>query len=258
AGAATRPFAGNSIEYGVRLLPGSVLRVCDDWPEGDAYAGVAAVLRRQRLHFRDARLHGSQRLAPGGVDVAVLRRHLSGRAGSAAEVDRHVWLLHRLHVGVATLEAVELAGVIERLRARPHASQHLDVLVRAAVARIMVQEVTVAALLGVAAAGDHVQGNAAAGRVVQGRNRPRGEGGEHKAGPVGDEEPQAPRLVCSVLRDEKPSRRGGGVADECPVEAGVLMGPGELGYPGQVHGAADDVYGGAGAALALRPDHADD
>src|SRR5690606_21018042 len=71
---------------------------------------------------------------------------------------------------VGTLEAVELALVVERLLRAQRAPQHVDELARAAVAVALLAEVAVAALIGLTASGDVVDRDAPpAGEVVEGR-----------------------------------------------------------------------------------------
>ena len=104
--------------------------------------------RRTRPADRfDAFSHPGQRFAPERVDVRVLSADRHGRAGRAPEIERYVRLLERLDLAVCASEAVELAFVVERFLAGPDAPQHIHVFTGAAVAGVVVLEVTVAPLI---------------------------------------------------------------------------------------------------------------
>jgi hypothetical protein len=88
----------------------------------------------------------------------------------AAEIDRHVRLLVRLHFRVALPEAIVRAVVIERLRLGPDAAQDAEIFVGARIACVVVEEIAVALLLAVGAARDEVHGEAAAAELVERRD----------------------------------------------------------------------------------------
>jgi len=206
----------------------------------------------------DAPLDGGKRLAPECVHVAVLGGHRGGRARRAAEVERDGAGLERLDLRERLGEPVELARVIERLGRRPHAAQHVQIFVGAAIARVVVEPVAVTRLLGIAAARDDVQSDATVRHVVQRGRSACGQRGRHEAGPVRDEVAQPLGVRGSIPRHRKPLGRRRGVPDEHAVEAGLLVSLGEGAQPLRVDGAADHVHGRAVRPLRLHPDHADD
>ena len=194
---------------------------------------------------------------PHHVDVAVLDADSEGDLGGAAEEDRDAAGLHGRDVGVGRLEVVELAVVVERGLAAQHAPHHVEVLAGAAVAGVVVAVVAVAALFGVAAAGDDVDGDAAAGEVVERGELAGGEGRRDEAGPVGDQELDPLRAGGGGLRHVQPVGRGRGVADQHLVEVRLLVGAGELAEVVAVDAAPDD----ARRRIPLRrldPDHPDE
>ena len=99
----------------------------------------------------------------------------------AAEVDGDMRLLHGFHFGEALFEAIVLAVVIEGFGLGPDAAQDVQVFVGAGIAFVMRQVVAVAALFGVVATGDDVDGEATARIVVEGCQLARGERGGDEA-----------------------------------------------------------------------------
>ena len=73
-----------------------------------------------------------------------------------------------------TAHLVELAREVEAALARPGQLHHLEIFGGAAIALFLQREVAVAMLLGIARAGNHVQGDAALGEMVEGRDLARG------------------------------------------------------------------------------------
>src|SRR5207245_7793618 len=128
----------------------------------------------------------------------------------------------------------------------------------AAIARVVVEPVAVTRLLGIAAARDDVQRDAAVRHVVQRGRGACGQRGRHEAGPVRDEVAQALGLRGRVARHRESLGRRRGVPHEHAVEAGLLVSLGEGAQPLRVDGAADHVHGRAVRTLRLHPDHADD
>jgi hypothetical protein len=79
--------------------------------------------------------------------------------------------------------------VIERLGRRPHAAQHVQVFVGAAIARVVVEPVAVPRLLGIAATRDDVQRKpTTAHQVIEAHRLTGGEAGRDKAGAVREQE----------------------------------------------------------------------
>ena len=88
---------------------------------------------------------------------------------------------------VRASKLIELAVVVERRGPRPRFAHDVEVLVGAAVARVVVEEVAVALLLGVVAAGDDVDGYATVAELVQRGRLARGQRRRDEAGPVRDQ-----------------------------------------------------------------------
>src|SRR5205814_8701538 len=133
--------------------------------------------------------------------VAVLDADDRRRAGGAAEVEGDRRLLQRLDVRERALDPIELPGEIERLLRGPHTAHDLQIFVGAPVAGVVVEPVAVARLLAVAAAGDDVQGQAAAGEVIERRRLPRGQRGRDEAGPMCEEIGEARGDAGRVYRE---------------------------------------------------------
>src|SRR5207249_7687871 len=167
-------------------------------------------------------------------------------------------LLQRLDVRERALDPIELPGEIERLLRGPHTAHDLQIFVGAPVAGVMVEPVAVARLLAVAAAGDDVQGQAAAGEVIERRRLPRGQRGRDEAGPMREEIGEALGDGGRVSRDQEAIGRRGGVADQDTIEAGAFVRLREVARPLAVDGAADDVHGRAVGALGPNADHSDE
>jgi hypothetical protein len=81
-------------------------------------------------------------------------------------------LLQRFDFGVEVLDLVMRPGVVERRRSGPGFDEHIQVVVGAGVALVLVDVVAVAPLLGVVAAGDDVHRHAPVREVVQSGQRP--------------------------------------------------------------------------------------
>ncbi len=137
-------------------------------------------------------------------------------------------LLQRMHIGRGALHAIELACEIERFRAGPGELHQLEIFGGAAIALDLRAEVAVALLLLVGLAGDDVDCEPAVGEMIEGRDLARHQGGRDEARPVRDQIAELARVVGGVQRDKESFGRGGGVADERQVEAGLVMGAGEL------------------------------
>ena len=145
------------------------------------------------------------------------------------------------HAGERAPHGVELAVDVERLGRRPRAAHDVEVLVGAPVAGRLVEEVAVAGLLLVAAAGDDVHRQATARELVErgqlaGRHRRR-----HEARAMGEQHAEALGRLQHPRRHDEAVRGEGEVADQHPVEAGVLVRPGEA--DGEV-GIDDRTVGG--------------
>jgi len=114
------------------------------------------------------------------------------------------------------------AVVAERAVLGPGPDQHVEVLVGAVVALVLVEPVAVAALLDVTAAADHVHRHPAAGEVVQGGEAPGRQRGRDEPRPVRDQESEPLTVRRRVGRDLQPIRSARTVPDQHLVEAGLL------------------------------------
>ena len=166
-------------------------------------------------------------------------------------------LLERLDVRLGAAHLVELAAEVEALGRRPGELHHLDVLGGAAIAFLLGREIAVAFLLGVAGAGDDVDGDAALGQMVEGGDLAGGQGRRHEARAMGDQEAQPLGVVGGVLRHQEALGRRGRVADQRQVEARLVVGLGVGLQIGRRDAALDDVDGGL-AAGRRHADHPDD
>ena len=121
----------------------------------------------------------------------------------------------------------------------------------------MIGEVTVPFLVQLITAGDVVDGDPAApGELVQGGQLPRHQCRGGEPGAVRDEHFQRRGRVEHVGGHGEAVRAGGAVADQHPVETGLLV---RLGEAGQVAGVDDRALeGAAGFGDLLGPHHAND
>ena len=161
-----------------------------------------------------------------------------------------------MDVGLRAAHLVELAREVEAPLARPGELHHLEIFGGAAVALLLEREVAVAMLLGIARPGDDVQGDAALGEMVEGRDLARRQGRRDEARPVRDQEAQPLGVVGRILRDQEALGRRRGVADQRQVEARLVM---RLGVRLEVRRrdpALDDMDRGL-AARRRHADHAD-
>ena len=138
-------------------------------------------------------------------------------------------LLRAAHRRGGALEAVELAA---RGRPGPRAVQiarsTCEVLVGAAVARVVVAVVAVAPLIGVAAARDHVHREPAARELVERGELARRHRRRDEARPVGEQDAEALGVSERVGGDDEAVGGVRVVADQHPVEAGLLVHAREL------------------------------
>ena len=152
-------------------LPGLLLRGAEDRAEGDADPGHRrpAAARGPRAPRRSAR-----RSRPAARPTARRRRRASRRPGRPPPTNRRsrsgcVAAAPAAETAFTSSDVVELAPVVEGLRGRPGAHHDLEVLVGAPVALLLVEVVAVVGLLGLAAAGDDVDGDVPAREPAQPR-----------------------------------------------------------------------------------------
>src|SRR5581483_7076875 len=96
-----------------------------------------------------------------------------GGVRSTTKVNGNMRLLRRADLGERFLHLVETACEIERPFCSPRATDNLQVFIRACVALIMSEPITVAALLVIGAAGNDVQPEAAIGQGIERCRGPR-------------------------------------------------------------------------------------
>ncbi len=244
-------------EDAVGALPGQFLGRAEDRPEAHADAGGVGAARRLGggVDRVDLLLRLRQRLAPQGVGVGVLAADPVGGGRGAAEVEPDPRTLRGADLGVEVLDLVVAALVGKRLLRGPGLLEDVQVLVGAVVALVLGQVVPVAALLGVAAAGDDVHRDPAAGELVQGGERAGRQRRRDESGAVRDQEAEALGVRGGVGGDLGAVGPGRAVADEHPVEPGVLVRPGEAPH---VVGVDDRACGQPDLRLVLGADHADE
>ena len=127
------------------------------------------------------------------------RAHLQRAFRRAAEEQRRAGLLKRLDVGIAALDAVEFALVVERAVADPEFPQYVQIFAGAAVAVVLGQEVALAGLIRVAGAGDDMQRHPALRELVEGRDLPRRQRRRHRARPVRDQADDLIGIRCDQI-----------------------------------------------------------
>ena len=214
----------------VGLLPRGLLGGAEDRAEGDLDPRRRRCARRPRrrgLIALDLLGRVGQRLAPQAVDVGLGRADRVGRARRTAEGDLRARLLHREHVADEVGEAVVLAVVVERLVARPRLLEDLDVLEGAGVALVLGQEVALALLLVVVAAGDEVQRQPAVADLVERGERLGRERRDRQVRAVGQQQLQPFGVAGDVRRRLRRVRAARPVGGEHAVPAVLLVGAGE-------------------------------
>ena len=113
--------------------------------------------------------------------------------------------------------------MVEGLARGPGAAQQADIFVGAAIALVVVGPVAVLRLVGVAAAGDDVDGEPPARQLVQCRQFARGERRRDKPRAVRQQKPEPPGHRRGMRADEKPVGGVGEIADQHAVEPGALV-----------------------------------
>src|SRR5439155_21554863 len=110
----------------------------------------------------------------------------------------------------------------------PDLLQNVQVLVGATVPPVVIEIVAVLALIGIAAAGDDVQREPSARKLIESRKLAGGDRGRDKAGPMGQQYAEPLRIGRRVRGNQEAVRSVRVVADEDPVEATALVGLGEV------------------------------
>src|SRR5262245_31358335 len=106
----------------------------------------------------------------------------NGGRGAATAVDGHMRDLLAANVGIRPDDPIEFSLMIKRRRGCPGALQQGGILLGAAIARIVVGEISVACLLCVVAPRDQMDGGTSPAQVIQGGELPRRHSGGHKTG----------------------------------------------------------------------------
>ena len=243
------------VQNPVRPLPREFLGRPQDRTERDADPRrVGTAGRDRRGAYRcDLLLGFGQRLAPQHECLGVLATDPVRGLGRPAEEQWNV--ADRLDLTYVVLEAVVAALVVERFGGRPRLLQDFQVLVGPVVALVFVEVVAVALLLGVATAGDRVDGDPAAAELIQRRERTGGERRRHEAGPVRNEQAEALGVLGNVRGDLRTVRPAGSVADQDAVESAVLV---RAGKPLRVVRVDDGAVRRVDLARMLRADHAEE
>ena len=114
--------------------------------------------------------------------------------------------------------------MVKGFRFRPDAPHYRQILIRPAIARIVLQPVPVLSLLHIIAPGDDVQGNASVGQLVQGCRLAGGQSRRHETRTMGNQIPQPLRMRRRVARHFKAVGRGRRIARKHQVKPGGLVG----------------------------------
>src|ERR1700733_11126732 len=166
-------------------------------------------------------------------------------------------LLQRAHIRMRALHAIELAGKIERLLARPGKLHQFKIFAGAAIPLRLRREVAVALLFVVGLAGDDVHDEPAAGEVIEGGDLARHQRRRHKARPVRNQITEPLGLFRCMQRDQKTFRGRRRVADQHQIKAGRFVSAGGFGHVMRRQPALDDMQSGI-ARRRRDTDHADD
>ena len=192
------------------------------------------MLCRRGAHPRRQFAHLRVRFAPQRIDIGMLAGDRDRRIRGAAEIDRNARLLHAAHRGRGAGEPVVLAGVIHRAGLGPDALEDVHVLVGARIAFVLRQEVAVALLIRVVAAGDHMDRRATAGDLVQRGEFPRRQRGRHEARAVRDQEAQPLGMRGRCRGKQETIGPVGEIPHQHAVEACLLRRLGEVADVGAV------------------------
>ena len=118
--------------------------------------------------------------------------------------------------------------MIHRAGLGPDSLEDVHVLVCSRVTLVLCQRVAVAQLIGVIAAGDHVDRRTPAGDLVQRGELPRRQGGRNKSRPMRDQEAEAFSVRRRRRRKQKTVGPVGEISHQDPIECRHLRGLGEV------------------------------
>jgi hypothetical protein len=182
-----------------------------------------------------------------------------GGARRAAEVDGNTTWLKRLHVGEGALDLVEVALVVEGGVAVPDAAHDIEELIGALVAGVLLGPVAIARKVGIATAGDDVEGHATTAEVIEADGCAGGHSGGQEPGAMRDQHVQILGVGGGMGGHQPAIGPGGVIADEDAVESGFLVRLRELLDEVAVDDALDRLRGGViNLGCIVGTDHADD
>src|SRR5713101_2481693 len=153
-------------------------------PSGQAKGEMVMCLARHSAHLLHKGGGRLEWLAPQHVHVHDGGQSGNGGRGAAAAIDGNMRHLLAANVCIRPDDPVEFSLVIKRRRLYPGALEQGDILLGAAIARIVVCEIPVSCLLRVVAPSNHVYCGSSPAQVIKGSELPRRYGWCHKAGPV--------------------------------------------------------------------------
>src|SRR3954464_14346021 len=103
----------------------------------------------------------------------MLARHLDRGVGSAADEDRNALAAIRFYLRKSVLHLIIFSVIGKRLFASPFGSNHIEELAGAGVAFVLVvDDIAVLLQFGGVAAGDDMEGDPAAGQLIDRRQLP--------------------------------------------------------------------------------------
>ena len=165
-------------------------------------------------------------------------------------------LLQWAHVGMRTLDAIEVACEIERFVFRPGELHQFQIFRSPPVALVLGAEIAVAMLLVIRLAGDDVNREPATCEMIERCDLACQQGRGNEAGPVCDEIAEPLRPHRRIERDQKTFRRRGRIAHQHHVESGAIMGAGKFGQIGRRQAALDHMQAGS-VTRRRHADHSD-
>jgi hypothetical protein len=150
------------------------------------------------------------------------------RIGGTADIDRNPRLLHAAHRGRRAREAIVFPRMIHRAGLGPDSLEDVHILVCSRVTLVLRQRVAVAQLIGVIAAGDHVDRRTSAGDLIQRGEFARCQGRRDETRPMRDQEAEAFSVRCRRGREQKTVRPVGEISHQDPIECRHLRSLGEI------------------------------
>src|SRR6218665_1612807 len=184
---------------------------------------LAPMARRRSTHLVDGLRRLLQCLTPECEDVCMLARDRDSLVGGTPEENGQVRLLHGLYIREAVDNVVICTLMIERLGRAPALADDVEIFVGARIALFLAQEVAIALLLCVRPAGDDMDGQATAGKMVERSELSRGQRRRNKARPMRQKEVQTIGLLSRIGNDLEAVPRTAEIADEHTIEPGRFV-----------------------------------